>query len=267
MPELAEVEYYRRRWDKGLGQPVVSVEIHALKRVFRETSSSRFVRGLAGETLETSQASGKQMLFGFSSGLWLGIHLGMTGQLRTAFSEDPSRPHDHLVLRQPGQALVFSDPRQFGRVRCEQSDEIPEWWAALSPSVLSKAFSAAVVMEFLQRKRRAPIKAVLLMQERFPGIGNWMADEILWRSRIGPKRPCGTITRQEGQVLWRSVREVSRSALRVIGHDFSDPPDTWLFPHRWKSGGICPRDGSLLRREEVGGRTTCWCERCQHEDG
>ena len=265
MPELAEVEYYRKRWDEGLDKPVATVEVRALKRVYREAVSVRYARSLAGATMESSRAAGKQMLFGFSGGLWLAIHLGMTGKLRAGASNEAAGPHDHLVLRFSNRALFFSDPRQFGRVRCEKSAEIPDWWTSLPPSVLSKAFSAAALIAFLGRRRRASLKAVLLMQERFPGIGNWMADEILWRSRINPKRLCGSITGAEAQTLWRNVRNVSRNSLRIIGTDFTDPPDSWLFPHRWKNGGNCPRDCSALRREEIGGRTTCWCEVCQPE--
>ena len=64
--------------------------------------------------------------------------------------------------------------------------------------------------------RRAPLKAVLLQQERFPGIGNWMADEVLWRAGLHPARPAGSLQPKEIARLWRECRAVCRQALRVI---------------------------------------------------
>ena len=96
------------------------------------------------------------------------------------------------------------------------------------------------------------------MQERFSGIGNWMADEILWRAAIHPKQPAGSLDTAQTKSLYREIRWVCREALRIIGKDFSDPPDSWLFNHRWQKGGTCPRTGAKLQHATIGGRTTCW---------
>src|SRR5467141_1169556 len=82
MPELAEVEFYRRQWDCGLGQKIVRVQLHPQKRVFRGSTPRALARELACRRFLRSFAWGKQMLFEFSSGNWIGIHLGMTGKLR-----------------------------------------------------------------------------------------------------------------------------------------------------------------------------------------
>ncbi|HEY0943973.1 MAG TPA: hypothetical protein VGD81_01860, partial [Opitutaceae bacterium] len=113
---------------------------------------------------------------------------------------------------------------------------------------------------------RAPIKAVLLMQERFPGVGNWMADEILWRAAIHPKRAAGSLDPGEVKALWRECRNVCRQALEKIAGVGSDLPpdlnvnipDSWLFHHRWEKGGRCPKTGGPLEHAYIGGRNTCW---------
>jgi formamidopyrimidine-DNA glycosylase len=104
----------------------------------------------------------------------------------------------------------------------------------------------------------------LLMQPMFPGVGNWMADEILWRARIDPRQLCGSLPRRRVNALWRATRAVCHGALRSIGAGASDPPASWLFHQRWKRAGHCPRDGRRLAAAEIGGRTTRWCRRCQH---
>ena len=117
MPELAEVEFYRKRWHPGLGRRVVVVRAHPSARVFRTSPARRIQCALAGSTLLSSAAAAKQLLFRFSGGRWLGIHLGMSGELRTAPPDYAPQKHDHLVLVQRERCLVFTDPRMFGRVR------------------------------------------------------------------------------------------------------------------------------------------------------
>ncbi|HXA15339.1 MAG TPA: DNA-formamidopyrimidine glycosylase family protein [Opitutaceae bacterium] len=260
MPEFAEVEYYRKRWNPGLGRPVRAVLVHERAKVFRGTDVGALQAALTGATLLSSQAAAKQMLFRFRDNerVSLGVHLGMTGELRAEPAGYEPQKHDHLVLVTDTHALVFADPRMFGQIQFALGETPPVWWTRLAPPILSDAFTVDAVAAFLRRRARSPIKAVLLMQERFPGIGNWMADEVLWRAAIHPKKPAGRLTPAEIRALHRELRWVCRRALATIGETYADPPKSWLFPHRWESGGRCPKTKKLLARAEIGGRTTCW---------
>lgn len=263
MPELAEVEFFRKQWDPGLGQTIVSVDLHSSKRTFRGTDPREIIRQLTGRRFLRSRARGKQMLFQFSSGVWIGIHLGMTGKLRTAAATVVPEKHDHLILRQARQTLVFSDPRLFGRVRFHLGGAWPDWWQANGPDILSSAFNEKFFIAFLDRHKRAPIKAVLLMQNGFPGIGNWMADEILWRSRIRPKRLASRLVLLEKKNLFRQTKFVAKESMRTLAKDYSDPPADWLIHQKWKPDGKCPKHRIPLKRGIIGGRSTVWCKHCQ----
>ncbi len=263
MPELAEVEYYRKLWEKGRGKKILSVRLNADKRIFRGTDVAALQKTLSGAALLGSEAHGKQLLFRFSKGGWLGVHLGMSGDLRVEPEGAALLKHDHLVLRQARQALVFNDPRQFGRILFHHGKDQPAWWQNRPAAILSPQFTLALVEKYLTRHGRAPIKAVLLSQGGFPGIGNWMADEILWQSKIHPARLAGALRPAEVKTLFAKTKFVCRVSLGTVGKDNSDLPKSWLFHHRWERGGHCPRDGAALRREEIGGRTTCWCPGCQ----
>ena len=263
MPELAEVEYFRKEWDPGLGKKIVEVQLHSRKRIFRGSNPRELARRLTGSRLLRSFAKGKQMLFQFSGGNWIGIHLGMTGKLRTEPRGFRPEKHDHLVLQQARQALVFRDARLFGRVRSHQGKSEPDWWKTGGPDIGSDDFDRAFLHAFLDRHPRAPIKAVLLLQTGFPGIGNWMADEILWRARIAPSRPAGALSSAQRNRILQETRFVASESLRIIGPDFSDPPPDWLIHQKWKRAGVCPRHGTPLRKATIGGRTTAWCPRCQ----
>lgn len=262
MPELAEVEYYRKQWDPGMRAKILVVQLHAQKRIFRGSNPREIVHQLRDARFIDSTARGKQMLFRFSGQNWLGIHLGMSGTLRTEASGHRPEKHDHLVLQQAKRALVFRDPRLFGRVRFHHGKSSPPWWS-VTPEIGSQEFSAKYVAKFLQRHSRAPIKGVLLLQSGFPGIGNWMADEILWRAKISPAARSASLTSAQQSALRRATRFVSREALRIIGHDNSDLPPSWLIHERWSTKGVCPRHRTLLDRATIGGRTTAWCSRCQ----
>jgi formamidopyrimidine-DNA glycosylase len=263
MPELAEVEYYRKQWNPGFNHSIERIHLNQGKRIFRQDHATLLQQKLPGTVLTDSWASAKWMLFHFKPKAWLGIHLGMTGALSISSLDHLPKTHEHLVLYQKKQCLIFSDPRLFGRVLFHHGPQAPDWWQQLPPPLNSGKITLTDIQDFLTRHPRRPIKAVLLMQERFPGIGNWMADEILWRSLIHPRRQAATLRSAEVKKLWQKTLEVVEDALRVIGTDWSDPPDSWLFNHRWKDGGICPRSGGKLLRDTIGGRTTCWSPKRQ----
>jgi formamidopyrimidine-DNA glycosylase len=259
MPELAEVEFARKAWNPGLGGVVHQVEVKSSSRVYRDMDPTTVKRNLRGVSLESSDTHGKKMLFRFSGNRWLGLHLGMTGSLRLESGDYTKAKHDALVLRQTERSLVFRDPRQFGRILFHRGKEVPAWWSDLPPEVTSDAFTFELVRGIFKRRARAPVKAVLLMQQFFPGIGNWMVDEILWRARIHPACPAGKLSTVKQKALWQETRFVSEGALATVGQRGGDPPDDWLFHVRWRDGGKCPATGKPLRRGEIAGRTTCWC--------
>jgi formamidopyrimidine-DNA glycosylase len=263
MPELAEVEWYRKQWNPGLGKEIVDLRLHARKRIFRDTDTRALRRELIGKRLLRSTTRGKRMLFEFSGDNCLGMHLGMTGKMHVAKESFRPAKHDHLVLYQRDHALVFTDSRQFGRVRFHRGKAAPEWWDVDVPEINSPKFDRKFVDQFLDRHRKAPIKAVVLMQYGFSGIGNWMADEILWRAKIHPATRAGKLTARKRTALFHETKFVVKESLRTLGKDFSDPPPSWLIHQRWKSKGICPKHRTTLQRATIGGRTTAWCPRCQ----
>jgi formamidopyrimidine-DNA glycosylase len=166
-------------------------------------------------------------------------------------------------LFQVKRALVFRDARLFGRVRFHHGKSAPPWWRAGAPDIASDDFDREFFDGFLHRHLRAPVKSVLLLQSGFAGIGNWMADEILWRAKVAPLTPAGALSPAQRARLFRETRFVASESLRIIGPDFADPPRDWLIHQKWKRHGVCPRHRLPLRKATIGGRTTAWCPRCQ----
>lgn len=269
MPELAEVYFYARQWEVGVGEKIRAMATHPAARVYRDCPAATITKELTGRKMTSWQTHGKQMLFGFEQGRWLSLHLGMSGSLRTEPASkdcDPDK-HAHLVLATETTHLIFSDPRMFGRVALDVTAEgdLPRWWLELPAAIEGENFTLAQIGDFLQRHPRTPLKTLLLDQRRFPGIGNWMADEICWQLRLHPATPSGELSPKQVASLHQMIRLIAREAMRIIGTDWSDPPKSWLFLHRWRDGGDCPRRGcgTPLQRADLRGRTTCWCPRCQ----
>lgn len=103
----------------------------------------------------------------------------------------------------------------------------------------------------------APLKARLLDQHRVAGVGNLIADEVLWRASLSPQRPAGGLGPAEVRRLRRHL--INAIADLIVG---GGSHTGVLGPHR-HPGGRCPRDGADLTRSLVGGRTTWWCRRHQ----
>lgn len=260
MPELAEVAYFAAQWNSGLGQKILRVHTGPKPRFFRQTPASAFA-ALTGRTFLESRTHGKNMLFSFSGHLWLTGHLGMTGELLTAAPDHQPTSHDHLVLFTKSYALVFRDFRMFGAVRLDEAKPgPPAAWQALPPEILAPSFTTAHVAGALKRHTRSPLKAFLLDQAWFPGIGNWMADEVCYQLQLHPAIPAGEV---DAAALRKSLRAICARSMKTIAVDWSDPPTSWLMQHRWKAGGKCPRCGTELVREILRGRTACWCPACQ----
>jgi formamidopyrimidine-DNA glycosylase len=145
-------------------------------------------------------------------------------------------------------SLLLIDPRRLARVRLNPPTELlgPDA-ATISPAEFRAALSGGT----------APIKARLLDQHALAGIGNLLADEILWRAKINPARPVSELGRADLDRLLRATRSSVGAAVREGGvHTLS------IVAFR-KPGALCPRDGAPMVRGEVGGRTTWWCSREQ----
>lgn len=271
MPELAEVELARRQWSPFHGNRIVGLETHPAARIYRDCPAPA-LRVLEGLSLQTSRSHGKRMLFTFAPELHLEIHLGMSGKLLVGRPDHALHKHDHLVLRTQQASLVFNDYRMFGRVMLHDRADP---WADLPPQPQDSRFSLARVRKLLARYPNKPLKALLLDQNTCPGIGNWMADEICWRLGLHPGVP---VSRVDPSPLRRTIRFVTFGALKHVteknaGASSSGfapgsyvtqvPPKSWLFQHRWKKGGLCPKCRTPLARDTIATRTTAWCSSCQ----
>jgi formamidopyrimidine-DNA glycosylase len=196
----------------------------------------------------------------------------MTGQLRLVPRETPPGKHTHAIFwfKKDPRQLCFNDSRQFGRIFVEEKKggvEIPSL-SKLGPEPLE--ISQTEFIRRIQGKKRM-IKPLLLDQFFLAGVGNIYADESFHRSRIHPRRNSASLTDFEASGLYRALRQILEAAIQSGGtsvRSYVDAAGTagkfqnFLRVYR-REGEACRRCGKTIVREQVGGRSSFFCPRCQ----
>lgn len=252
MPELPEVEtIVRELAPRLLGRRVLSVEV--LNRRITRHSPEDITQALPGRRIENIRRHGKFILMDLDQGL-LTIHLGMTGKLR--FDTTPT-PYTRVIFTLEDSLLLYDDTRMFGAIEVGSART-----SRLGPDALT-------TLEPEKLKRKAHIKAVLLNQSVFSGIGNIYADEALFRAGIRPT--ARNISRPRAIRLLQVIEEVLREAIESRGSSVSDYVDTegrrgsFQDLHRvyGREDQPCLTCGTPIRRIVVAGRGTHYCPKCQ----
>jgi formamidopyrimidine-DNA glycosylase len=243
LPELPEAERARQQLDRVIGREIAAVD-DSDTYVCRPHAPGEIAAALVGHRIVSSHRRGKFLWVETDGGPELGLHLGMAGRITVDEAEPPPLWDRFSIDFAGGGRMALRDKRRLGR-------------AVLAPDFSHVGPDAAEVgrAEFRKRFARsgAPLKARLLDQGVVSGVGNLLADEILWRARLNPRRPANDLTPDELDLLRRSIRAATRDAIRKGGAHTGR-----LQPHRVR-GGRCPRCGAELERATVGGRTTYWC--------
>lgn len=274
MPELPEVETVRRTIQRALGgQKIVDAEVAPDSIVLQKADHLSLQKWLLGKEVLGVGRKGKTFWLEFGGEGFLYGHLGMAGWVReigkesirlrehgNAPWEDENGRARFLKLRIRGESggeIVFTDGRRLARIWRGESPDIEPKTCALGPDCWNDAADAAEIIRRLSN-RTAPMKAALLDQTLFAGVGNWIADEVLFHAKISPHRPAKSLTLREAGELAKALHQILESAIEV-GANSEKYPESWLFHVRW--GGKRGKDeilGLPLVRETVGGRTTAW---------
>lgn len=259
MPELAEVELYRRLAVRALGRRIASVDAPDAWFLKGGVDARRVTDALLGRRLTEARRIGKLLLLDTDGAHVLGLRFGMTGRLlvdgsagidELLYSSVRDEPAwDRFSLRfDDGGDLRVRDPRRLGAVVLDPDESR----LGVDAHVVTPAALRAVLGD-----SAAPLKARLMDQGRLAGIGNLAADELLWRAGLDPAREAGSLTAVEHRRLHTHLR---RTIADLIARGGSHTGT--LQAHR-VPGGRCPKDGAELVRRTVGGRTTWSCPRHQ----
>ncbi|HET9731802.1 MAG TPA: DNA-formamidopyrimidine glycosylase family protein [Acidimicrobiales bacterium] len=256
MPELPEVESYRRLAEAGaLERTIASVRAPDAWYLKRGTDAEALTAVLAGHRFVAARRRGKLMMLDTDDGIVIGLRFGMSGRLlvdghagvdrlQYGRAAAEARFERFAVGFADGGSMAMSDPRRLGGVE-------------LDPDLSLLGPDAAVVTLAQLRSALAgsqvALKARLLDQRRIAGVGNLIADEVLWRAGLSPVRAAGGLSEAEMRRLRRHLVAGVSDLMERGGSHTGD-----LGTER-RRGGACPLDGAALARATVGGRTSYWC--------
>lgn len=260
MPELPEVERYRQLAEiAGLNRRIAAVRAPDAWYLKGGSVAEAVDAALLGRRFVSARRRGKLMMLDTDDGSVLGLRFGMSGRLVAdgvpgvdqllygRAGADP-RFERFAVQFEDGGSLVMSDPRRLGGVELDPDE------ARLGPDALGITLPQ---LRATLAGGETALKARLLDQKHIAGVGNLIADEVLWRAGLSPLRRAGGLNASS---LRRLHQHLTAGLTDLIERGGSHTGD--LMPER-RPGGVCPRDGTPLVRATVGGRTTWWCPRHQ----
>lgn len=280
MPELPEVESVRvgaQEWFAG--RTICDVAVLNERAVrHHEQGITDFENRLTGARLGDFARRGKFMWVPLDSGDLLTFHLGMSGQIRAGVT---GHTHLRVVVEfdDRNESLNFVDQRTFGYLRIDETTstyrggrvEVPISLGHIAPDSFDTDFDLDSVVAAAKRKR-SPIKSVLLDQNVVSGIGNIYADEALWRAQVRGSVRADRLSKARIRELYMAANEVMAEAIEVGGTSFdalyvnvngeSGYFDRSLDAYG-REGEPCSRCATPIRRVVIGGRSSHFCPQCQ----
>ena len=259
MPELPDVEHLRRTWaGYTLGRRVRRTIVTDAGILRGGVSPVALDRALRGRRFTEPDRVGKWLL-ARTDGPTSILHFGMDGGLRWGDDAAGRHRHDRVIFELDEGEIRFRNMRKLGGLWLAHDDaELGQVLSAVGPDAL--ALSRGDLAARL-RGRRGQAKAALMDQRMISGVGNLLADEILWQARLHPKAALGSLSDQAILGLADTVRSVLGEAVKR--YDYLSRKRSWLNSVRGRPEAACPRCGTPLERTAAAGRTTWFCPRCQ----
>jgi len=291
MPELPEVETVRRGLAPVMEGAVIT-RVEQRRADLRAPFPAGFAKRLTGRRIVGLGRRAKYLTAALDDGTVLVMHLGMSGSFRIEtdgtgemvgnpyHKRSKLRAHDHVVFHlSSGARVIFNDPRRFGVMDLVPASELPasRHFRAVGIEPLGNELDGAKLAS-LFAGRRAPLKSALMDQRLIAGLGNIYVCEALWRARLSPDRPAGSLATKRGgptvgaKRLAEAIREVLEAAIAAGGSSLRDHIRTngelGDFQHAFavydREGEPCLRnDRGIIRRKVHAGRSTFYCPVCQ----
>lgn len=256
------------------------------------TSATAFQKAFTGKKILDAKQQGKYFWLEMEGKLHPVMHLGMTGWVRFrndttthyyGSKNDKNEPQEwpprfwKFILQldnDSNQEIAFVDARRLARIRVVEAEAkelrntTPLKENGPDP-VIDKDILTEAWLEEKLKSKKVPVKALMLDQANISGIGNWVADEILYQARIHPEQYSYTFSSAQIAALHKAMMEVCDTAVEVLS-DASQFPETWLMRYRWDKGkkdkNVLP-NGDKIVHLKVGGRTSAIVPRLQKKTG
>jgi DNA-formamidopyrimidine glycosylase len=271
MPEIAEVETVRNTLKKRiLNKPIKSVNVRYTKMI--ESNLEEFKKVLVGRSFLDIKRRGKWLIFDLGD-YYLLSHLRMEGKYFIKNHEEELNKHEHVIITFTDNTdLRYHDTRKFGRMNLIKKEELAtaEEIAKQGLEPGDENLTAKYLIDKF-KKKRLPIKTVLLDQTIISGLGNIYANEVLFAAGIDPlKKACDVSLEEASRIVTESNR-IIKAAIKMGGTTIKSYTSSlgvtgrfqqYLCVHK-REGMPCLKCGTTILNMKVNGRSTYFCPKCQ----
>ncbi len=273
MPELPEVELIARILKGCLMEKKITGTKFFFQGMLGKLSPADFAEQVQGKHILGVKRRGKYLHFCLTGEKILEVHLRMTG----AFFFFPEGRRADKYIRaifylEGGSELHFRDIRKFGTFRLWDKETLEKTnKVRLGPDLWEDIPDLSFFREILKKKPKSSLKAFLLDQRNFSGLGNIYTDEALFRAGLNPSRRLETLCPDDQAKLLQAIRDVLGEGIKCGGVSVANYQDPYgrsgEFQHHLKvyrrEKEPCPRCGQVIVRRSVAGRGTYFCPACQ----
>eukprot|EP01130_Rhizamoeba_saxonica_P005692 TRINITY_DN2262_c0_g1_i1.p1 TRINITY_DN2262_c0_g1~~TRINITY_DN2262_c0_g1_i1.p1 ORF type:complete len:405 (-),score=98.86 TRINITY_DN2262_c0_g1_i1:98-1273(-) len=285
MPELPAVEKWRKKFhDNAVGKKIVDVETQQDTKLYKNVAHDAFGSEITGKTITDTGRKGKHMWFDTDDDTcFVALHFGMTGKLKYKSEEEsdevieqeygkneekqwPPNNYKFILKLEGGEEIAYTTVRRLGQIRLFNTHPLENkpiseqgfdpYQEELDPEKIHDTIKG----------RRIPIKNLLLDQTVFAGVGNWIADETLYRSQIHPHRYTHTITVEESASICQNLSAIIKMATETHRSQF---PKNMLLFQRERTGEnktSMEVDGMPIEFDKISSRTCVFCPSLQKLD-
>jgi len=259
MPELPEVEMYRRYIEEtALYQKISAIEVHHPKVLGGQVQD--FGELLTGDQFNGSRRWGKNLFLQTQKNHIVFMHFGMTGTLDYYNTSVETPKYARVVFHFENEFnLAYISKRMFGRLGVVSN--VAQYVATKSLGNDAMDISVDQFTEALAGKNKN-IKAALLDQSVTAGVGNWIADEILYQAGIFPTTSTKNLSPDQLRVIYDKMKEIMQTAIKVEAVR-EDLPPHYITRYGRKTSIDCPKCKRAIEKTVVGGRGTYACGNCQ----
>ncbi len=261
MPELPEVETYRRYIEaSSMHQTIADFTCQdPRKLLLNDYDEMREI--LRGSRFMETYRVGKHLFIKTNKIVWVYMHFGMSGDLHYFQADEEPPKHARMVFYfDNSYRLGFICPRKFERIGLVENPTDFLRKKGIAPDVM-----LIEIEEFsknLKRKKSA-IKSVLLDQSVVAGIGNWLADDVLYHAKIHPLTPAAEITEGGVADLHAAMQYMVQTTIDAEANYDLLPDDFILHARGWGKPhlkGKCPCGKEAITLIRVSGRATYFCD-------
>lgn len=258
MPELPEVERLKRYFDAtSLHQKMSDVIINDSRIL--QCAAGTLKKVIGQQKFTSSHRIGKYLFAETGSNTVIVFHFGMTGHLKYFKAEEDTPKYSRALFKfNNGFYLAFVCRRMLGKIDVAENIATYKKKKKLSEDAFAMSFQT---FRNNLKGRKSAIKPLLQDQSIAAGIGNWIADEILFKEKIHPATPLSQLDEKSLEGIYHSMRKILKMAVNKNA-EASEYPSDYLFHHR-KAGSKCPQCGGKVERTKIRGRSTYYCPDCQ----